>query len=68
MMDFFMALLKIESGKDAIWIIVDRLTKFVYFIPIKISSSLDMLSRLYINEIVSRHGVLVFIILNFQET
>ena len=62
MMDFVVGLLRIASGKDAIWIIIDRLTKTVHFIPIKISYSLDMLARLYVNEIICRHGMLVFII------
>ena len=64
MMDFVMDLLKAASGKDAIWIIIDRLTKYAYFIPIKIFSSLDRLARLYVNKIVSRHGLLVSIILD----
>ena len=62
-MDFVMGLLRTASGKDAIWIIIDRLTKFVHFIPIKMSFSLDRLARLYVNEIVS-HGVPVSIISN----
>ena len=61
-MDFVMGLLKIESGKDVIWVIIDRLTKSAYFLPIKISYSLDRLARLYVNKIVSRYGVLVSII------
>ena len=37
--------------------IVDRLTKTAYFIPIRISFSLDRLARLYISKIVSKHGM-----------
>ena len=55
--DFVVGVSKIESGKDAIWIIIDRLTKFAYFIPVKISSSFDRLARLYVNEIICRYGV-----------
>ena len=61
-MDFSMGLRRIGSGKDAIWIIIDRLIKFAYFIPIKISFSLVKLVRFYVNEIVSRHCVPVSII------
>ena len=61
-MDFVMGLLKTGSSKDAIWLIIDRLTKSVHFISIKISFSLDRLARLYVNEIVSRHGVPISII------
>ena len=56
-MDFVVGLPRTASGKDAIWVIVDRLTKTAHFIPIRISFSLDMLARLYMNEIVSKHGV-----------
>ena len=56
-MGFVVGLSKIRCGKDAIWVIVDRLTKSTHSLPIKISSSLDMLARLYVNKIVSRHGV-----------
>ena len=61
-MDFVIGLPKIASGKDAIWVIIDRLTKTVHFIPIKISFSLDRLARLYMNKIVSRRSMPVSII------
>jgi len=32
-MDFKTGLAKIVSGHDAIWVFVDRLTKFAHFIP-----------------------------------
>ena len=56
-MNFIVGLLKIANGKDAIWVIIDRLMKTAYFIPIKISFSLDRLTRLYVNEIVRKHGL-----------
>ena len=68
MMDFIMDLSRLASSKDAIWVIIDRLTKTAHFIPIKISCSLDKLARLYVNvrlyvnEIISRHGMPVSII------
>ena len=62
MMDFVVGLLRTASSKDVIWVIIDRLTKTIHFIPIKISFSLDRLAKLYMNEIVSRHGVLVSIV------
>ena len=37
MMDFVVGLPRMASGKDAIWVIVDRLTKTAHFIPIRIS-------------------------------
>ena len=44
--------------------IIDRFTKTAHFIPIRISSSLDRLARLYISKIVSKHGMPTFIISN----
>ncbi|GJT35741.1 putative reverse transcriptase domain-containing protein [Tanacetum coccineum] len=50
------------SGHDAIWVIVDRLTKSAHFLPIREDSKMDRLARLYLNEIVARHGVSISII------
>ncbi|KAA3467952.1 integrase [Gossypium australe] len=48
--------------KDVIWVVVDRLTKYVYFIPVRSDYSLDRLAELYISEIVRLHGVLLFVV------
>ncbi|GJX70839.1 putative reverse transcriptase domain-containing protein [Tanacetum coccineum] len=53
---------KISSGYDAIWVIVDRLTKSAHFLPIREDYKIEKLARIYINEIVVRHGVPVSII------
>ncbi|GKA51188.1 putative reverse transcriptase domain-containing protein [Tanacetum coccineum] len=50
------------SGFDTIWVIVDRLTKLAHFLPMKKMDSLEKLTRLYLKEIVCRHGVPVSII------
>ena len=63
-MNFIVGLPRTSSGKDAIWVIVDRLMKLVHFISIKISFLLDKLAKLYVNEIVSRHGAPIFIVSN----
>ena len=44
---------------DAVWVIVDRLTKSAHFLPIQTIYSLDKLASLYISEIVRLHGVLL---------
>jgi hypothetical protein len=44
-------------GKDAIWVVIDRLTKVAYFIPMKQTSSAVDLVPLYIKEVVRLHGV-----------
>nr|GEZ54350.1 putative reverse transcriptase domain-containing protein [Tanacetum cinerariifolium] len=52
----------LTSGYDAIWIIVERLTKSAHFLSIREDYKIKKLARIYINEIVARHGVLVSII------
>nr|GFB68118.1 putative reverse transcriptase domain, ribonuclease H-like domain, aspartic peptidase domain protein [Tanacetum cinerariifolium] len=61
-MDFVIKLPKTSSGHDTIWVIIDRLTKSVHFIPTRETDSMETLTRLYIKEIVSRHGVPISII------
>ncbi|GJV84535.1 putative reverse transcriptase domain-containing protein [Tanacetum coccineum] len=62
MMDFITKLPKTSSGHDTIWVIVDRLTKSAHFIPTRVTDSMETLTRSYIKEIVSRHGVPISII------
>ncbi|GJV65524.1 putative reverse transcriptase domain-containing protein [Tanacetum coccineum] len=61
-MDFITKLPKTSNGHDTIWDIVDRLTKSAHFIPTRETDSMETLTRLYIKEIVSRHGVPISII------
>ncbi|GKC76283.1 putative reverse transcriptase domain-containing protein [Tanacetum coccineum] len=61
-MDFITKLPKTSSGYDTIWVIVDRLTKSPHFFPMKETDSMERLTRLYLKEVVSRHGVPVSII------
>ncbi|GKD27041.1 putative reverse transcriptase domain-containing protein [Tanacetum coccineum] len=61
-MDFINKLPRTSSGHDSIWVIVDRLTKSVHFLAIREDYKTEKLARLYINEIVARHGVPVSII------
>ncbi|GJS76601.1 putative reverse transcriptase domain-containing protein [Tanacetum coccineum] len=56
-MDFITKLPRSSSGHDAIWVIVDRLTKSTHFLAIREDYSMETLARLYIDEIVARHGV-----------
>ncbi|GJS20875.1 putative reverse transcriptase domain-containing protein [Tanacetum coccineum] len=60
--DFITKLPKTSSGYDTIWVIVDHLTKSVHFLLMKETNSMERLMRLYLKEVVSRHGVLVSII------
>ncbi|GJV14047.1 putative reverse transcriptase domain-containing protein [Tanacetum coccineum] len=61
-MDFITKLPKSSHGFDTIWVIMDRLTKFAHFLPIRENYPLDKLARLYQNRIVERHGIPVSII------
>ena len=56
-MDFLMSLPKTLKGHDSIWVIVDQLTKSAHFLPMKETWPMDRLAKLYIDEIVSKHGV-----------
>jgi hypothetical protein len=55
-MDFITGLLRAQLGYDSIWMIVDRLTKVAYFIPVKTTYSRPQLAELYMSRIVCLHG------------
>ncbi|GKD41520.1 putative reverse transcriptase domain-containing protein [Tanacetum coccineum] len=61
-MDFITKFPRSKSGHDTIWVIVDRLTKSAYFLAIREDYSTEKLAKIYIDEIVMRHGVRVSII------
>ncbi|GJY06302.1 putative reverse transcriptase domain-containing protein [Tanacetum coccineum] len=61
-MDFVTKLPRTGSGHDTIWVIMDRLTKSAYFLLMHEDYKMDRLARLYLNEIVARHGVPISII------
>ncbi|GKD58611.1 putative reverse transcriptase domain-containing protein [Tanacetum coccineum] len=61
-MDFITKLPRTDSGHDLIWVILDRLTKSDHFLPIRADFKIDRLARLYLNEIMARHGVPISII------
>ena len=61
-MDFIVGLPRTKSNHDAIWVIVDRLTKSAHFLPINERFSMDKLVHMYLKEIVVRHGVPVSIV------
>ncbi|GKB89518.1 putative reverse transcriptase domain-containing protein [Tanacetum coccineum] len=61
-MDFVKKLPKSSQGYDTIWVIVDRLTKSVIFVPIRETDPMDKLARMYLKEVVTRHGIPLSII------
>ncbi|XP_061947386.1 uncharacterized protein LOC133670792 [Populus nigra] len=56
-MDFVSGLPRGKRGNDAIWVIVDRLTKSALFLPVKMTDPVDKLAKIYVNEVVRLHGV-----------
>ncbi|GJW25363.1 putative reverse transcriptase domain-containing protein [Tanacetum coccineum] len=61
-MDFVTKFPKTATGQDTIWVIVDRLTKSAHFLPMQEDDMLEKLTRQYLKEVVSKHGVPVSII------
>ncbi|GJR11975.1 putative reverse transcriptase domain-containing protein [Tanacetum coccineum] len=61
-MDFVTKLPKTANGYDTIWVIVDRLTKSAHFLPMRETDPMEKLMKLYMKEVVTRHGVPVSII------
>ncbi|GJR26489.1 putative reverse transcriptase domain-containing protein [Tanacetum coccineum] len=60
--DFVTKLPKTPQGHDTIWVIVDRLTKSAIFTSMRETDSTEKIARLYIKEVVARHGIPVSII------
>ena len=56
-MDFIVGLPHTQADYDAIWVIVDRLTKSTHFLAIRYNFILARLAKLYINEIIKLHKV-----------
>ena len=56
-MDFIIGLPNTSKGYDSIWVIVDRLTKIAHFLPVKISYTVKQYAQLYMDRIVSLHGI-----------
>ncbi|GKC06003.1 putative reverse transcriptase domain-containing protein [Tanacetum coccineum] len=63
-MDFFTKLPKSSQGYGTIWVIVDRLTKSAIFVPMRKTDPMEKLARMYLKEVVTRHGIPVSIICN----
>ena len=61
-MDFVTGLPKSPKQRDAIWVIVDRLTKSAHFLPVKTTYSTEILEKLYVQEIIKLHGIPISIV------
>nr|GEX96136.1 retrotransposon protein, putative, Ty3-gypsy subclass [Tanacetum cinerariifolium] len=57
-MDFVMGLPRTQKKNDAIWVVVDRLTKSAHFLPIRKDFSINRLANIFQQEIVRLQGTL----------
>ena len=63
-MDFVSGFPLTQQKHDSVWVIVDKLTKSAYFIPVRMDYSMDRLAELYVKKIVRLHGVPFSIVSN----
>ena len=61
-MDFVTGLPRTHHQHDSVWVIIDRMTKSAYFLPVRTSYSTEDYAKLYIRELVRLHGVPLSII------
>ena len=61
-MDFVVGMPWTQNHHDAIWVVVDPLTKSAHFLSLKTTYSAEQLAKLYIKEIVRLHGVPISIV------
>ncbi|GJU99246.1 hypothetical protein Tco_1328517 [Tanacetum coccineum] len=53
------AKVKMATGQNTIWVIVDRLTKTAHFLPMREDDVMEKLTRQYLKEVVSRHATIL---------
>ena len=63
-MDFVTHLPRTSRGHDAVWVIVEQLTKSTHFLVVRMTFTLEKFCKLYIREIVRLHGVPMSIVLD----
>src|SRR3954471_9906071 len=56
-MDFVTGFPRSQKGHDAIFVVIDRLSKVAHFLPVKETISASQLEDLYVSRIVSLHGI-----------
>ena len=61
-MDFVTHFPRTQQKHDAVWVIVDQLTKSAHFLAVRMTFALERFCWLYIREIVRLHGVTVSIV------
>ena len=61
-MDFIVGLPPTSRGHDAIWVVVDQLTKMCRFVPTKIPVKTLELAQLFVDNIYWLYGLLASIV------
>ena len=61
-MDFVTHLSWTPQRHDAVWVIMNRLTKSAHFLAMQMTFTLEEFYRLYVREIIRLHGVPVSIV------
>ena len=61
-MDFVTHFPQTSWRHDAMWVIVDRLTKSAYFLAVRMTFTLEEFCKFYIREIFRLHGVPISIV------
>ena len=61
-MDFIVGLPRTTKGYNSNWVIMDRLTKSAHFLPVNSKYSARQYAELYLDRIVTLHGVPLTII------
>jgi hypothetical protein len=56
-MDFVIGLPMTKNQKDMNWVIVDKLTKSAHFLAVNQKDSCEKLTEIYVNKVVSKHGI-----------
>lgn len=52
-MEFLVDFSKSAKGYNAIWVVVDKLTKSAHFLPVKMKLNTEQFTLLYVKEIIS---------------
>ena len=61
-MEFVTQLPRTSQKHDAVWVIVDQLTKLAHFLAVRMTFTQEEFCRLYIREILRLHGVPISIV------